>query len=147
MLALPFLPENEIQPMFNPIQPQAPITMQPFTEYVSSNWIHGTTWSPSDWTVFNKATAKQLPLYLLIQLLHRRPNLLPYRSALFLIRNLRESSDASTVSFRPNHLTYGRNTRPTISQVVAESLFLPQWTKGTNNGPTKQNIKNKGATK
>jgi len=75
MIALPFLPENEIQPMFNPIQPQAPITMQPFTEYVSSNWIHGTTWSPSDWTVFNKATAKQLPLYLLLQFLHRKAKL------------------------------------------------------------------------
>jgi len=41
-----------------------------------------------------------------------RPNLLPCRSTLFLTGNLRESSDASTVSFRPNCLTCGTNTRP-----------------------------------
>lgn len=94
MLALPFLPEKEIRPMFNRLQGQAPVSLQPFTEYVSSNWINGTTWSPSDWTVFKKAVRTnndiegwhnglnrrasgrgQLPLYLLIQLLHKEAKL------------------------------------------------------------------------
>jgi len=61
---------------------------------MSSNWISGTTWSPSDWTVFKKAVRTnsdiegwhhglnrrasgrgQLPLYLLIQLLHKEAKL------------------------------------------------------------------------
>ena len=93
-MALPFLPENEIRPMFDRLQRQAPATLQPFTEYVSSNWIQGTSWEPSDWTVFKKAVRTnndiegwhhglnrrasgrgQLPLYLLIQLLHREARL------------------------------------------------------------------------
>ena len=73
--------------MFNRLQHQATVILQPLTKYVSSNWIN---WSPSDQTVFKKATRTnndlegwhhglncqasrhgQLPLYLLIQLLHR----------------------------------------------------------------------------
>ena len=55
MMALPFLPESEIQPMFQRLQCQASEPLQPFAEYVSSTWIHGTTWVPSDWSVFKKA--------------------------------------------------------------------------------------------
>ena len=84
MMALPFLPESEIQPMFQRLQCQASEPLQPFAEYVSS------TWGPSDWSVFKKAVRTnndvegwhhglnrqasgrgQLPLYLLVQLLHR----------------------------------------------------------------------------
>ena len=76
------------------LQGQASVSLQSFTEYVSSNWINGTTWSPSDWTVFKKAVRTnndiegwhhglnrrasgrgQLPLYLMIQLLHKEAKL------------------------------------------------------------------------
>jgi hypothetical protein len=36
MMALPFLPENEIEPMFQGLQRQASESLQPFKEYVSS---------------------------------------------------------------------------------------------------------------
>ena len=89
-MALPFLPEVEIQPMFQRIQREATEPLLQFTQYVSSTWIHGTTWSPADWTVFRHAIRTnndieswhhglnrrasergQLPMYLLIKLLHR----------------------------------------------------------------------------
>ena len=54
MIALPFLPEEEIEPMFRRLQRQASEPLQQFTEYVSNTWING-TWGPSDWTVFKKA--------------------------------------------------------------------------------------------
>ena len=89
MMALPFLPEAEIQPMFQILQRETTEPLLQFTEYVSSTWIHGTTWSPADWTVFKHAIRTnndiegwhhglnrrasgrgQLPMYLLIKLLH-----------------------------------------------------------------------------
>ena len=90
MMALPFLPEAEIQPVFQRLQREATEPLLQFTEYVSSTWIHGTTWSPADWTVFRHAIRTnngiegwyhglnrrasgrgRLPMYLLIKLLHR----------------------------------------------------------------------------
>ena len=119
MLALRLLPQNEIRPMFNRLQRQAPDSLQPFTDYVPSNWIDSNTWSPLDWTVFKKAVRMnndiegwhhglnrrasgrgQLPLYLLIQLLHKEAKLMPCRSALFQTGNSKESKDASTVTYR-----------------------------------------------
>ena len=64
-------------------------------DYVSSTWINGTTWCPSDWTVFKQAVRTnndlegweswpqppraarrgRLPLYVLIKLLHREAQL------------------------------------------------------------------------
>ena len=92
-MALPFLPENETEPMFQRLQNQASEPLKPFTDYVSSTWISG-TWRPTDWTVFKKAIRTnndiegwhhslnrracgrgQLPLYVLIQLLHREAKL------------------------------------------------------------------------
>ena len=108
MLALPFLPETEIHPMLNHLQRQAPVPLQTFTEYVSSNWINGTTWSPPDWTVFKKAVRTnndiegwhhglncrasgrgQLPLYLLIQLLHKEAKLTALQICLVSDRKLK----------------------------------------------------------
>ena len=45
IMALPFLPEAEIQPMFQRLQREATEPLLQFTEYVTSMWIHGTTWS------------------------------------------------------------------------------------------------------
>ena len=109
MLALPFLPENEIRPMFHRLQRQAPAALQPFTEYVSSNWINGNTWNPSDYSVFKKAVRTnndiegwhhglnrrasgrgQLSLYLLIQLLHREAKLTALQIRLVSDRKLKK---------------------------------------------------------
>ena len=61
MMALPFLPEEEIEPMFQRLQRHASEPLQQFTEYVNDTWING-TWGPSDWTAFKKATAPTMML-------------------------------------------------------------------------------------
>ena len=93
MMALPFLPEEEIEPMFQRLQRHASEPLQQFTEYVNDTWING-TWGPSDWTAFKKAIRTnndvegwhnglnrrasgrgQLPMYLLIKFLHKEATL------------------------------------------------------------------------
>ena len=91
VMALPFLPEEEIQPMFVRLEPQAVgVQLQSFTDYVKSTWIESAVWPPSCWSVYlqavrtnndvegwhfrlsRRASGKsQLPFYLLLQLLHR----------------------------------------------------------------------------
>ena len=91
MMALPFLPEVDIVPMFTRLERQASTTaLQDFTQYVQSTWIESRTWPPSTWSVFMqsvqtnndlegwhmglncRASGKSdLPFYLLFQLLHR----------------------------------------------------------------------------
>ena len=94
-MALPFLPEGEILTEFQRLQRQAESpTIAEFAEYVNSTWISNATWSPADWTVFKQAVRtnndlegwhhgincraageSQLPLYVLIKLLHQEAQL------------------------------------------------------------------------
>ena len=94
MMALPFLPEREIQPMFETLHNEVSGTLLEFADYVSSTWISGSTWKPTDWTCYKQSIRTnndiegwhhglnrrasgrtQLPLYLLIELLHREARL------------------------------------------------------------------------
>jgi len=90
-MALPFLPAEQIPAMYARIQTMGTTQkLQQLVQYVGRNWITGSTWPPSSWSVFMKsirtnndiegwhlglnrrASGKsQLPLYLLIRLLHR----------------------------------------------------------------------------
>ena len=90
-MALPFLPPSEIQPMFTRLQLQATTEpLQKFVEYVDSTWIKSSTWPPSCWSVYKqlirtnndvegwhnglnrRASGRaQMPLYMLINLLHK----------------------------------------------------------------------------
>ena len=95
VMALPFLPADEIPEMYARLEgiPETP-KLQDFMQYVGRNWITGQTWPPSSWSVFMKsirtnndiegwhlglnrraAGKSQLPLYLLISLLHREARL------------------------------------------------------------------------
>ena len=94
-MALPFLPEGEILTEFQRLQRQAESpTLAEFAEYVNSTWISNATSSPADWTVFKQAVRtnndlegwhhginrraagkSQLPLYVLIKLLHQETHL------------------------------------------------------------------------
>ncbi|XP_068707730.1 uncharacterized protein [Montipora foliosa] len=96
IMALPFLPESEIMPMFEILRQEASTAaLQQFVEYVAGIWIYGNTWPPSSWSVFmmavwtnndiegwhhalNRRAAGrwQMPFYLLIALLHREVKLL-----------------------------------------------------------------------
>ena len=98
VMALPFLPHEEIQPMFVRLWVQATIApLQLFIQYVSTAWIYNTAWPPSTWSAFSSVVRsykdvegwqqglksrssyksrspgekKQLNLYLLICLLHK----------------------------------------------------------------------------
>ena len=107
-MALPFLPEAEIQLMFQRLQQEATEPLLQFTQYVSSTWIHGTTWNPADWTVFRHAIRTnndiegwhhglnrrasghgQLPMYLLIKFLHREAMLTAIQICLVFEKKLR----------------------------------------------------------
>ena len=94
-MALAFLPEAEITPMFETLRRQAPTaSLQQFVEYVTRTWVYGTTWPPSSWSIFMMAVRTnndiegwhhalncqaagrwQMPFYFLIQLLHREARL------------------------------------------------------------------------
>lgn len=94
-MALPFLPVDEIVPMFRHLQQQATTNqLQRFVEYISNTWIEGSTWPPSSWSCFKRrvrtnndiegwhnalnrrASGKsQLPFYLMINLLDREARL------------------------------------------------------------------------
>lgn len=96
VLSLPFLPQDEIQPMFVRLWVQATTApLQLFIQYISTAWIYNTTWPPSTWSVFLTAVRtykdvkgwqhslsrrlawkKQLPLYVLITLLHEEASYL-----------------------------------------------------------------------
>lgn len=98
-MALPFLPEQEIPPMFQHLRQQATTApLQQFVAYVSEIWITNSTWPPSSWSVYMMATRsnndvegwhhglhrraagrKNLNLYLLIDLLHQEARLTALR--------------------------------------------------------------------
>ena len=91
IMALPFLPKKKITTMFGKLEKRASTPqLREFTEYVKTTWIESEIWPPSTWTVYmqsvrtnndvegwhnglnRRASGKsQLPLYLLIKLLHR----------------------------------------------------------------------------
>ena len=94
-MALPFLPYKKIAPMLSTLEGQASTRqLQEFTEYVKSTWVESETWPPSSWSVYMQAVRtnndvegwhhglhrrasgkSQLPLYMLINLLHREARL------------------------------------------------------------------------
>ena len=100
VMALPFLPQDEIQPMFVRLWVQAATApLQLFIQYISTAWIYNTTWPPSTWSVFLTAVRnykdvegwhqnlnrrlsgkKQIPFYLFINLLHQEADSLTAES-------------------------------------------------------------------
>ena len=92
LLALPFLPTDKIKRRFKHLQKQASIRpLKELCAYVEDNWT-STTYPPTSWSVYQEAVrtnndlegwhnglnrcAKgraQLPLYILIHLLSRKP--------------------------------------------------------------------------
>lgn len=94
-MALPFLPYNEIEPMFITLsgQVQDPI-LKSLVEYIRRQWIESTIFLPKNWSVYQQAVRtnndiegwhnalnrhaggrSNLPLYLLIEILDREAQL------------------------------------------------------------------------
>ena len=98
-MVLPFLPEQEIPPMFEQLRQQTTTApLQQFFAYVSDTWISNSTWPPSSWSVYIMATRsnndvegwnhglhrraagrQNLNLYLLIDLYHQEARLTALR--------------------------------------------------------------------
>ena len=49
LMALPFLPEEQIIPVFDTLKEQATTHMQPLVQYVEDTWILSTVFKPSNW--------------------------------------------------------------------------------------------------
>ena len=94
-MALPYLPAEKIERRFLRLQQQATSRpLQDFCSYIHENWITTQTFPPQTWSVFLEAVRtnndlegwhnglnrrakgrSQLPLFILIQLLHREASL------------------------------------------------------------------------
>ena len=98
IMALPFLPHNHIEPMFERLQAQAPQgTLGTLTDYVSATWIHSAVWPPATWSLFQqsvrtnndvegyhnkinrRAKRGKLQFYLLISFLHTEATLMNFQ--------------------------------------------------------------------
>ncbi|KAL9977263.1 hypothetical protein ACROYT_G014647 [Oculina patagonica] len=95
MMALPFLPPKKIKQSFQKLKRKVTSdALKKFAKYVEETWINSTTWPPKSWSVYmqsirtnndvegwhnglnRRAQGKsQLPLYMLITLLHEESRL------------------------------------------------------------------------
>jgi len=126
IMALPFLPPSEIPAMFNCLQLQATTEpLQKFVEYVDSTWIQSTTWPPSSWSVYKqqirtnndvegwhnglnrRASGRaQMPLYMLIHLLHKEACLVALQIGLVSERKLTKLQKKKYRSVQAKILSY-----------------------------------------
>ena len=94
-MALPFLPEANIVPIFQRLRVQATTPLlQQLVQYVADTWVFTAMWPPSCWSIFmvpvrtnndiegwhhninRRANGKtQIPFYLLVDLLHQEARL------------------------------------------------------------------------
>ena len=94
-MALPFLPEADIPPMFQSLRDSATTaTLWELVKYVADTWVTSTMWPPSCWSVYmlpirtnndiegwhhslNRRANNRvhLPFYLLVELLHQEARL------------------------------------------------------------------------
>ena len=95
LLALPFLPADEIPNAFHRLETKATTEpLQALAQYINNTWISSTTWHPSCWSVFQQSVRtnndtegwhhglnrraqgkSQLPFYLLVELLFQEAKL------------------------------------------------------------------------
>ena len=94
-MALPFLPEADITPMFQGLSDSATTTtLRELAKYVTDTWVTSKMWPPSCWSVYmlsirtnndiegwhhslNRSAnnSVHLPFYLLVELLHQEARL------------------------------------------------------------------------
>ena len=120
LLALPFLPADEIPNAFHSLETKAPTEpLQALAQYINNTWISSTTWHPSCWSVFQQSVRtnndtegwhhglnrcaqgkSQLPFYLLVELLFQEAKLTSLQIRL-----------VYTVMFKCVYLKHGTSTR------------------------------------
>ena len=94
LLALPFLPHNDIERAFNHLEQRAnSIELQQMTRYIRTTWIENPVWTPRAWSIYQQrvrtnndvegwhtrlianAGRANLTFYLLVPLLRREADL------------------------------------------------------------------------
>ena len=151
-MALPFLPEDEIEPMFEQLRGQAATDqLKQFVEYVSQTWISSDTWPPSRWSVFmmairsyndiegwhhgllRRASGKwNMPFYLLLDLLHQEARLTALRIRLVSEKKLKRIQRAKYRSLQAKVFALWddfSNHRKNVEQLLRECAHL--------NGPSR----------
>ena len=114
-MALSYLPADKIERRFRRLQQQATVRpLQDFCCYIDENWIISQTFPPQNWSVFLEAVRtnndlegwhnglnrrakgrSQLPLYILIQVLHREATLVSMQIRLVSDKKLKRHQRSS----------------------------------------------------
>ena len=131
MMALPYLPEKEICPMFRRLERDASTPeLMDLASYMASTWIVETSeWPPSSWSAYmrsirtnndvegwhlrlnRQASGKsQLPFYLLVKLLHKEALLTSLQIRLVSEKKFGGSRGKSTRSCNRDCLVCGKNS-------------------------------------
>ena len=153
IMALAFLPEDEIEPMFEHLKAQAATDqLRQFVEYVSQTWIHNQTWPLSSWSVYmmairsnndiegwhhglhRRASGKwHMPFYMLLDLLHQEARLTALRIHLVSEKKLKRTQRAKYRSLQAKVFALWddfSHQRKNAQQLLRECARL--------NGPSRQ---------
>lgn len=153
IMALAFLPEDEIEPMFEHLKAQAATDqLRQFVEYVSQTWIHNQTWPPSSWSVYMMAIRSNndtegwhhglhrcasgkwhMPFYMLLDLLHQEARLTALRIRLVSEKKLKRIQRAKYRSLQAKVFALWddfSHQRKNAQQLLRECARL--------NGPSRQ---------
>ena len=153
IMALAFLPEDEIEPMFEHLKAQAATDqLRQFVEYVSQMWIHDQTWPPSSWSVYMMAIRSNndtegwhhglhrcasgkwhMPFYMLLDLLHQEARLTVLRIHLVSEKKLKRTQRAKYRSLQAKVFALWddfSHQRKNAQQLLRECARL--------NGPSRQ---------
>ena len=146
-MAISFLPPSQILANTR-LQLQATTEpLQKFVEYVDGNWVQNTTWPPSFWSL-NKQWASspimkwqwegwhnglkkcasgraQMPLYMLVHLLHKEAYLVAYQIRLVSKRKLTKLQKKITTQSKRKYQATGSNMPSTKSQQLNYSKLVP----------------------
>ena len=146
-MAISFLPPSQILANTR-LQLQATTEpLQKFVEYVDGNWVQNTTWPPSCWSL-NKQWASspimtwqwegwhnglkkcasgraQMPLYMLVHLLHKEAYLVAYQIRLVSKRKLTKLQKNITTPSKRKYQATGSNMPSTKSQQLNYSKLVP----------------------
>ena len=108
LIALSFLPHEQIPPMFNVLAERANTEpLRNLVAYMTSTWIENEVWPPASWSIFmlpictnnnlegwhrrlnTHAYSDQLNLYLLIKLLHDEAEMIQLQATLLSLKMIK----------------------------------------------------------
>ena len=151
VLALPFLPQEHIRGAFDELRLESEdgdTRLRDLADYIEQTWMSSTVWSVSEWSVFMQpvrtnndvegwhrrlnvqARRGQLPLYMLIELLHRESKLVELQATLVSDNRLKRYQRTKYTNMQGRIFTlwdeYSEEKRTTSSLLTAcSNLYGP----------------------